>query len=115
MSCMFVDSHCHLEMESYDADRDKVINRGVKAGLRYMLTVATEEKYFATALGIIDAYESVYGALGVHPHNSQEFDDRLAKKIKTFFLQKILFMNLFSEKNLINCKRNIVGQDKKSN
>lgn len=90
VSPMFVDSHCHLEMESYDADRDKVIGRGVKAGLRYTLTVATEEKYFATALEIIDAYEGVYGALGIHPHNSQEFDDKLAKKIKAFFSHKKL-------------------------
>jgi TatD DNase family protein len=87
---MFVDSHCHLEMESYDEDREKVIARGIEAGLRYMLTVATEEKYFATALEIINAHESVYGAFGIHPHNSQEFDDGLAKKIKGFFSHRKL-------------------------
>jgi TatD DNase family protein len=87
---MFVDSHCHLEMESYDADRDKVIARGIEAGLRYMLTVATEEKYFATAQEIIDAHASVYGAFGIHPHNSRELDDELAKKIKGLFSHKKL-------------------------
>ena len=87
---MFVDSHCHLEMEDYNGDRDNVIKRSIKAGLRYMLTVATEEKYFATALEIIDSYETVYGAFGIHPHNSQEFDDELAKKIKGFFSHKKL-------------------------
>ena len=85
---MFVDSHCHLEMESYDADRDKVISRGIKAGLGYMLTVATEEKYFAAALEIVDSYAAVYGAFGIHPHNSREFNDRLAEKIKGLFSHK---------------------------
>ena len=87
---MFVDSHCHLEMESYDADREKVINRGIEAGLGYMLTVATEEKYFDTALQIVRAHDVVYGAFGIHPHNSREFDDKLAKKIKGFFPDKKL-------------------------
>ena len=82
---MFVDSHCHLEMESYDVDRDKVIDRGIKAGLRYMLTVATEEKYFATALRLVHSYDIVYGALGIHPHNSHEFNDDLAEKIRGLF------------------------------
>ena len=87
---MFVDSHCHLEMESYDADRDNVINRAVRAGLGYMLTVATEEKYFATALRIVDSYDVVYGAFGIHPHNSQEFNDKVAKKIKESFSNRKL-------------------------
>jgi TatD DNase family protein len=89
-SPMFVDSHCHLEMESYDADRDKVIHRGIKAGLGYMLTVATEEKYFTAALQIVNSYDVVYGAFGIHPHNSHEFNDRLAEKIKGIFSDKKL-------------------------
>ncbi|HVN25013.1 MAG TPA: TatD family hydrolase [Syntrophorhabdales bacterium] len=87
---MFVDSHCHLEMEDYDKDRKKVIERGVKAGLAYMLTVATEEKYFATALDIVDSHDAVYGAFGIHPHNSRNFDEALAKRIKGFFVNKKL-------------------------
>jgi len=87
---MFVDSHCHLEMESYDADRDKVIQRGINAGLGYMLTVATEEKYFSSALQIVDSYDQVFGAFGIHPHNSHEFNDKLAEKIKGFFSNKKL-------------------------
>jgi TatD DNase family protein len=90
LSSIFVDSHCHLEMESFDADRDKVIDRAIKAGLRYMLTVATEEKYFAAALQIVDAYDIVYGAFGIHPHNSRDFNDNLANNIKTLFSHKKL-------------------------
>ncbi len=77
-------------MEEYEEDRDKVIDRSIKAGLRYMLTVATEEKYFAKALKIIEAHEMIYGAFGVHPHNSREFDDRLGKMIRGFFAHEKL-------------------------
>jgi TatD DNase family protein len=87
---MFVDSHCHLEMESYDTDRDEVIKRGIKAGLGYMLTVATEEKHFARALKIIDSHDAIYGAFGIHPHNSREFDSKLAANIRSLFSHKKL-------------------------
>ena len=85
MHAMYVDSHCHLEMEEYDADREQVIGRSKKAGLRYILTVATEEKYFARALEIIESHEMIYGAFGIHPHNSGEFTDTLAEEIRNYF------------------------------
>ena len=85
MHAMYVDSHCHLEMEEYNADREQVIGRSKKAGLRYILTVATEEKYFARVLEIIESHEMIYGAFGIHPHNSREFTDTLAEKIRNYF------------------------------
>ncbi len=77
-------------MEGYDQDRDKIIQRAVSAGLRYMLTVATEEKYFATTLRIVNSYDMVYGAFGIHPHNSGDFNEDLASRLKAFFPDKKL-------------------------
>src|SRR5512145_253840 len=85
---MYVDSHCHLEMESYNDDRKAVIDQSVKEGLQYMLTVGTEEVYFDTVISIIDAYPPVYGALGIHPHNSDEYGPDAADKIRSFAQHK---------------------------
>ncbi len=79
---MFVDSHCHLEMEEYDRDRASVIGRAVKDGISYMLTVGTEEKYFSRVLEIVETYEIVYGAIGVHPHNATQYSDALETRIR---------------------------------
>ncbi len=79
---MYVDSHCHLEMDTYDDDRNTVIEKSIQEGLQYMLTVGTEEKHFNTVIEIIDKYPAVYGALGVHPHNSNEFTPVVADKIR---------------------------------
>ena len=81
---MFVDSHCHLEMEEYDSDRDAVIARAVAAGVSYMLTVATEERYFSKALEIARANEGVYAAIGVHPHNAADYSEALEKRIRSY-------------------------------
>jgi len=81
---MFVDAHCHLEMESFDRDREEVIAKGLEEGLTYMLTVGTEERYFEKVLELVDRYPAVYGAVGIHPHNSGDFNDELAARMKRF-------------------------------
>jgi TatD DNase family protein len=80
---MFVDSHCHLEMESFDADRDEVIARSLTEGLAYILTVGTEARYFDKVLELIEKHPCVYGAIGIHPHNSTDLDEDLIGRIKS--------------------------------
>lgn len=79
---MFVDSHCHLEMEAYDKDRTEVIARSVQEGLSYILTVGTEERYFDKVRELTEKYTFIYGAIGIHPHNSGEVDERSIRKIE---------------------------------
>jgi len=80
---MFVDSHCHLEMEDFEKDRHEVIERGLREGLQYMLTVGTEETYFKKVVEIIERNPAVYGAIGIHPHNSTDYTPGLEKTIHT--------------------------------
>ncbi|OPX92462.1 MAG: putative deoxyribonuclease YcfH [Syntrophorhabdus sp. PtaB.Bin006] len=79
---MFVDSHCHLEMEAFDRDRKEVIERSLQEGLSYILTVGTEEAYFEKVIEIIDAYPGIYGAIGIHPHNSNDYGESIEKTIR---------------------------------
>jgi len=85
---MFVDSHCHLEMETYAQDRDAVIKRCLDNGLSYILTVGTEQKYFDTVMEMVDRYPLIYGAIGIHPHNSKDFNDTLITRIETCLTNK---------------------------
>lgn len=78
---MFVDSHCHLEMEDFEKDRHEVIERSLHEGLKFMLTVGTDETYFKKVIEIIERYPAVYGAVGIHPHNSKDYNRRTEKTI----------------------------------
>ena len=79
---MFVDSHCHLEMESYEKDLEQVIQKSIDEGLECILTVGTEESYFNKVTELTDRYPFIYGAIGIHPHNAKDYNDRLEKLIK---------------------------------
>ena len=72
---MFVDSHCHLEMESYQGDREDIIRKCVDEGMQYILTVGTEESYFAGVIDLIERHPFIYGAIGIHPHNAGDYSD----------------------------------------
>lgn len=85
---MFVDSHCHLEMESYDRDRTRVIDDGFRNGLSAMVTVGTEESYFQKVIDIVESHSNIYGAIGIHPHNAQDFNEALAGTIRRYIRHK---------------------------
>lgn len=78
---MFIDSHCHLEMEEYDSDRKEVIKRAGDRGVDYMITVATEEAHFDRAIQIAEQNPHVYVALGIHPHNAKDYSQEVQKRI----------------------------------
>ncbi len=81
---MFVDSHCHLELEEYDEDREAVIDRAYGAGVTRMITVGTEVRYFPRVVEIIEAHPQVYGALGIHPHNAKDYSPEIEETVKGF-------------------------------
>lgn len=76
---IFVDSHCHIDGEQFDADRDEVVQRALVAGVAAMLNVGTGDPRsddFQRAVSVAERYDSVYAAVGVHPHDAKLYDDR---------------------------------------
>tara|TARA_E500000178_G_C16982775_1_gene736645 strand:- start:773 stop:1549 length:777 start_codon:yes stop_codon:yes gene_type:complete len=68
---MIIDSHCHLTYEPMSNALNETIDRANKDGIKYMLTISTEDKSFAQILKIVNGYESVYGTYGIHPHEAK--------------------------------------------
>jgi TatD DNase family protein len=75
-------------MESFAEDRDQIIEKSIDEGLKYILTVGTEERYFEKVAEIVNKNPTVYGAIGIHPHNSTDFNGNVAKTIRTYLRQK---------------------------
>ena len=79
---MFIDSHAHLEMKTFDHDRDEVITRAGEAGVDYTVTVGTTLSDCKKAISIADKYESVYAVIGIHPHEVKNIDDRTYESLR---------------------------------
>ena len=68
---MIIDSHCHLTYEPMSNALDETIDRANKDGIKYMLTISTEDKSFEQILMIVNGHKSVYGTYGIHPHEAK--------------------------------------------
>jgi TatD DNase family protein len=70
-----VDSHCHVDMPEFDADRDEVVARAREAGVVEMLVVGgvDEEAGHRRALRVAESY-GLPATAGVHPHEARLAD-----------------------------------------
>ena len=66
---MIIDSHCHLSFETYDEERERIIQAARSQNVGLILNVATEPKEYADMIGVIEKYPFIYGAYGIHPES----------------------------------------------
>lgn len=72
---MLFDTHCHLDFERFDDDRDEVVARAAAAGVRRIVVPALDLENAPKVLALADRYEEVYAAVGVHPNSSAGWQD----------------------------------------
>jgi len=68
-----VDTHCHLNFESYQEDRDAVVQRAADVGVTRIIIPAIDAQTSAEALTLADVYAGVYAAVGIHPNDTANF------------------------------------------
>jgi TatD DNase family protein len=79
-----VDTHCHLDDNRFDEDREAVLARARDAGVRAMMTIGTGggPPDLEAAVRLAEKHDTVYATVGVHPHDASKADaatpDRLA-------------------------------------
>lgn len=72
---LLIDSHCHLDFEQFDEDRDALIARAEEAGVGKMVTICTRIKKFDQVKAVAEKYENVFCSVGTHPLNAGEEPD----------------------------------------
>jgi len=88
---IFVDSHAHLEMGQFDADREQVIARAHENGIESIVAIGSGTGPGSLDCGIqlAEVHEFIYATIGIHPHEAKlatdtDFDEmvQLAKRPK---------------------------------
>lgn len=67
-----VDSHCHLDDEQFDADREQTIARAQAAGVACLLAIGTGNgpPDLEAGLRLAERYSFMYASVGVHPQDA---------------------------------------------
>lgn len=84
---MLVDTHCHLDWNAFDADRDEVIRRAIDSGVTRMLTIGVGVPSSRRAVELAAQYAEVYAAVGVHPNDCADFDVATVQEVRSLAQQ----------------------------
>jgi TatD DNase family protein len=68
---MLIDSHAHLDMPQFDADRGAVLTRAREAGVAAILTLGVDRASSERAVTLAQQYAATFAAVGIHPHEAQ--------------------------------------------
>jgi TatD DNase family protein len=82
---MFIDSHAHIDGPEFDTDRDQVLERAHTAGVQIVLNVGTGDPHsdaFERAVSLGEGNQSIYTAVGTHPHDARHYDDLAEEKTR---------------------------------
>ena len=66
---MFVDTHAHLDFETYNEDREIVIQRAIENQVLAIITIGTDIASSKQAILLAEKYASVFAAVGIHPND----------------------------------------------
>jgi len=85
---MFIDTHAHLFYPNFNGEVDEVIERAKNAGIDYMIVPGTDLASSAKAIELADKYDMIYAAVGVHPHDSKEWNESFIPKLEEIVKHK---------------------------
>ena len=71
-----IDAHAHLSHERFNRDRYDILDRLGSDGVAYLLEVGYDLDSSRNALELSSKYDFVYAAVGIHPHEVKNIDDK---------------------------------------
>lgn len=68
-----IDSHAHVDVSDFDADREAMFERARAAGVGTILAIGNgpELEKLGAALTYAESHDWIYAAAGIHPHEAQ--------------------------------------------
>jgi TatD DNase family protein len=81
---MLIDTHCHLDFERFDSDRDEVLSRAKEAGVRRIIVPAVDLQNCANVLALASSYGEVFAAMGIHPNSTAAWEDSWIDQVQRF-------------------------------
>lgn len=73
MKAGLVDSHCHLMLDHFEPDLDRVLERAQAAGVGALVLPGIDLETSRTAVQMAESDDRLYAAVGIHPHSASSW------------------------------------------
>ena len=77
-----IDTHCHLDFEQFDSDREAVLERARQAGVERIVIPGLNLTSSRAAIRLAESQPMLYTAVGVHPNEAGMWDDTTLKELR---------------------------------
>jgi TatD DNase family protein len=77
-----IDTHCHLNFDRYDADREAIITGAIAANVTRIIIPGVDVESTQSALDLTQQHEGIFAAVGVHPNSTADFEDESLAQIE---------------------------------
>lgn len=78
------DTHTHLHFSEFEKDRNQVIERALRAGVKRFITVGADIESSREAIKLAEEHEFIYATVGIHPHDAKSASPAILKEIEGF-------------------------------
>jgi TatD DNase family protein len=79
---MIFDSHAHYDDSQFDEDRHLVLKEIQEKGVIGVLNCGSDLKSLDATIEMINKYDFIYGAVGIHPEYANVVSEELIEKLK---------------------------------
>ncbi len=76
------DTHCHLNLNTFQDDLQSVLERSRAAGVERILVPGIDLETSRRAVELAAAHPMIYAAVGVHPSEASTFDDEALSELR---------------------------------
>jgi TatD DNase family protein len=76
------DTHAHLQLASFDDDREEALARARDAGVQAVLTVGFTLATSRLAVALAERHADCWATVGLHPHEAREWSPRLRDALR---------------------------------
>ena len=83
---MLTDTHCHLDFNKFDADRNAVVKRALDAGVMRILIPGLELESSGAAIELAESHPFLYAAIGFHPTDLDKWKDSSIENLEDLIL-----------------------------
>lgn len=76
-----VDTHCHLDLDSFDEDRELALKRALGAGVHAMLLIGFNPVRWKATSELGKKFPFLLRAVGLHPNDAMQWSDDLERAL----------------------------------